>query len=413
MISQFHYFLSLKFFDGASTLYLISALLYLIYIVYRNSTVATTARLLTTAGWIAHTVALILRWKAAGLEHPPWSNLYESIVFFVWGMLLVYQVVQYRMYVPLVGSFVLPFAVIGLGVAAFGTDREITPLVPALRSKWIFIHVAMACIAYPSFLVGSVFALLYLMKDKVPKEYFGAAVAALSGSTVLVTMGYPFIPLSFVQEFSLTSVALYFMAFLFYSLAIKRSHPFFEQWGQGGQWGQWAKRLLMGALLVHAGDLSLIFYHSVSHPEDLLFHLIPFKIGMSAAALLMVILFMFYGRFEEKLIQILPNKDMLDRLSFKANLFGLPMVTLLLVTGGIWAHSAWGRFWGWDPKETWGLITWFTYAIYIHSRLVSGWKGRKSAVISLIGFFVVMFTYLGVNVLLSGLHSYGRPNPES
>jgi cytochrome c-type biogenesis protein CcsB len=81
-------------------------------------------------------------------------------------------------------------------------------------------------------------------------------------------------------------------------------------------------------------------------------------------------------------------------------------MTLNLVSGAVWAYYAWGRYWGWDPKETWALITWFVYVVYMHMRVLGGWKGRKTALISLAGFFVVIFTYLGVNLVISGLHSY-------
>jgi cytochrome c-type biogenesis protein CcsB len=81
-------------------------------------------------------------------------------------------------------------------------------------------------------------------------------------------------------------------------------------------------------------------------------------------------------------------------------------MTLNLISGGVWAYYAWGRYWGWDPKETWALITWFIYVIYLHTRVLAGWKNRRTALISVFGFFVVIFTYLGVNLVISGLHSY-------
>jgi cytochrome c-type biogenesis protein CcsB len=87
---------------------------------------------------------------------------------------------------------------------------------------------------------------------------------------------------------------------------------------------------------------------------------------------------------------------------------GFPIFTLGgLIFGAIWADQAWGVYWSWDPKETWSLITWLVYAFYLHARLLRGWRGHKTAVVSIIGFIAVIFTYLGVNLLLSGLHSYG------
>jgi cytochrome c-type biogenesis protein CcsB len=96
----------------------------------------------------------------------------------------------------------------------------------------------------------------------------------------------------------------------------------------------------------------------------------------------------------------------LDEVAYQGIALGFPMLTLGIFFGAVWADVAWGTYWSWDPKETWSLVTWLIYATYLHARLVRGWRGRKAAVLSLIGFAAVMFTYWGVNYLLSGLHSY-------
>ncbi|MHB1458177.1 MAG: c-type cytochrome biogenesis protein CcsB [Armatimonadota bacterium] len=102
----------------------------------------------------------------------------------------------------------------------------------------------------------------------------------------------------------------------------------------------------------------------------------------------------------------LPSLEVIDRLIYRLTAFGFMMQTALLITGAIWAQWAWGRYWGWDPKETWGLVTWIIYAAYLHTRVTMGWKGTKSAITIIIGFIAVMFTLFGVNYL-GGLHSYG------
>ncbi|PIE71258.1 MAG: c-type cytochrome biogenesis protein CcsB [Deltaproteobacteria bacterium] len=102
----------------------------------------------------------------------------------------------------------------------------------------------------------------------------------------------------------------------------------------------------------------------------------------------------------------LPSMDALDELMHQLVAFGFIFLTLGIITGAIWANSAWSRYWSWDPKETWALITWFVYAIMLHVRLVRGWQGRRIAVFSIVGFAAVLFTYFGVNYL-PGLHSYG------
>jgi cytochrome c-type biogenesis protein CcsB len=101
-----------------------------------------------------------------------------------------------------------------------------------------------------------------------------------------------------------------------------------------------------------------------------------------------------------------PEPEALDDLTHKMVQFGFLFLSIGIITGAVWANSAWGRYWGWDPKETWSLITWFIYATLLHARLMRGWRGRKIAYISIVGFMAVMFTYFGVN-LLPGLHSYG------
>ncbi len=102
----------------------------------------------------------------------------------------------------------------------------------------------------------------------------------------------------------------------------------------------------------------------------------------------------------------IPDLHSLDELTHKMVMLGFLFLTLGIITGAVWANSAWGRYWGWDPKETWSLITWFIYATFLHARLMRGWQGRKAAILSIVGFGAVLFTYLGVN-LLPGLHSYG------
>jgi cytochrome c-type biogenesis protein CcsB len=102
----------------------------------------------------------------------------------------------------------------------------------------------------------------------------------------------------------------------------------------------------------------------------------------------------------------LPSWELIDELTYQMVVFGFLFLTIGIITGAVWANSAWGTYWSWDPKETWSLITWLVYAIFLHLRMMKGWQGRKLALVSIIGFMAVMFTYFGVNFLLSGLHSY-------
>ncbi|MDO9528479.1 MAG: c-type cytochrome biogenesis protein CcsB [Syntrophales bacterium] len=118
------------------------------------------------------------------------------------------------------------------------------------------------------------------------------------------------------------------------------------------------------------------------------------------------ILYLIRQRFKKNPVNFLPEPEFLDEVTYKMISIGFVLLTLGIITGAAWADHAWGRYWGWDPKETWSLITWLIYAAFLHARLVRGWKGTRMSLISIFGFLAVIFTYLGVNYVLSGLHSY-------
>jgi cytochrome c-type biogenesis protein CcsB len=102
----------------------------------------------------------------------------------------------------------------------------------------------------------------------------------------------------------------------------------------------------------------------------------------------------------------MPSADSLDRLSMRVTMFAFPIWTAAIIMGAIWADQAWGRYWGWDPKEIWSFITWIIYAAYLHARATAGWRGRKAAILSLVAFAALLFNFFGVNYMFSGLHSY-------
>jgi cytochrome c-type biogenesis protein CcsB len=163
----------------------------------------------------------------------------------------------------------------------------------------------------------------------------------------------------------------------------------------------------------------LTFKTGVQRPEDLikgfLFKATLFNesAGIAIASWVIAVAFIAglwrYGHVLKTVIATFKvSPVIMDEISYKAIAIGFPIFTLGgLIFGAIWADQAWGTYWSWDPKETWSLISWFAYAFYLHARLLKGWKGHKIAMVSLLGFVTVIFTYLGVNLLLSGLHSYG------
>ncbi len=112
------------------------------------------------------------------------------------------------------------------------------------------------------------------------------------------------------------------------------------------------------------------------------------------------------GGDESRFLSRFPSLDSLDELIYKTIAAGFPLLTIGIVTGAAWANYAWGSYWSWDPKETWSLITWFVYLVFLHARVTREWRGKRVALLSIIGFVAVLFTYFGVNYVLSGLHSY-------
>jgi cytochrome c-type biogenesis protein CcsB len=142
----------------------------------------------------------------------------------------------------------------------------------------------------------------------------------------------------------------------------------------------------------------------------LIAHVMTCFVGYASFAIAFGISLMYLLRSRQtatpgSLLDRLPANAVLDELTHQLVMFGFLFLSAGIITGAVWANSAWGRYWGWDPKETWSLITWFVYATLLHARLMRGWQGKRIAVLSVIGFSAVLFTYFGVN-LLPGLHSY-------
>ncbi|MFB7635478.1 c-type cytochrome biogenesis protein CcsB [Streptomyces sp. NPDC056149] len=112
------------------------------------------------------------------------------------------------------------------------------------------------------------------------------------------------------------------------------------------------------------------------------------------------------GAFATSILERLPSSASLDKFAYRVNATVFPLWTFTIIAGAIWAEAAWGRYWGWDPKEVWSFITWVAYACYLHARATVGWKGRKAAWLGLIAFACYLFNYYGVNIFVTGLHSY-------
>lgn len=263
-----------------------SSVIYLALFVFRMKKIGLLATVVTIIGLLVNTAGIGMRWLESyqmGIGHAPLSNMYESLVFFTWSIVLLYLVVEFIYKNKVIGAFAMPFAFGSMAYASLSPEfsDRITPLVPALQSNWLIAHVFTCFIGYAAFAVACGTGIMYLVK------------------------------------------------------------------------------------LRDKGD----------SPNSLLATLPPLKV--------------------------------IDDITHKIILFGFIWLTAGIISGAVWANSAWGTYWSWDPKETWSLITWFVYASALHARFTRGWGGKRIAWISIIGFVAVIFTYYGVNFLLSGLHSYG------
>jgi cytochrome c-type biogenesis protein CcsB len=281
--------LSSKLFNITTVCYFAAMFIFFIYLANRNKVVGLVASITAYAGFIVQTAAIGLRWQESyqlGVGHAPLTNLYESVVFFSWSIILMFAIVDLKLKYRVVGAFVVPFALLGMVWAQLKLDTGmIEPLVPALQSNWLLYHVITCFLGYAAFAVACGVSIMYLIKAK-QEEAAGNASA-------------------------------------------------------GG------------------------------------------------------------------VVAMFPSTRVLDDLNYKAIMVGFPLLTIGIITGAAWANYAWGTYWSWDPKETWSLIVWFVYAAFLHARFTRGWVGRPAAILSITGFVFTIFCYLGVNLLLSGLHSYG------
>lgn len=333
--------------------YLVCSGIYIWYLITRSERAARLGTTLLVMGLAAHTAALVLRWISSG--HAPMANLYESLSLMGWGIVFFYLIAERFYPVRAAGALVVPTAFLITSVGGvFYTGPE--PLVPALQSYWLWIHVTIAMLSYGLFALSFGAGFFYVVQEYLLKKHYQNVMAA------------------FLILFAILGLVL-------------------------GLWigSYWAEPAKVADQL--SGAVSKIYSGSDYA-----------KILGGGAIGLVVALGLGYlagkGASKPAFAKRLPSLDVLDEVSYRGIAFGFPLLTIGIITGAIWADQAWGRWWGWDPKETWSLITWLFYGAYLHTRLTMGWRGRHSAILAVVGLVVVLFTYLGVNLFLSGLHSY-------
>ncbi|MBE9189908.1 c-type cytochrome biogenesis protein CcsB [Gloeocapsopsis crepidinum LEGE 06123] len=284
------------------------------------------------------------RWLEAG--YFPISNLYESLFFLTWGITAVHLIAENNTRSRLVGVVTTPVA---MGISAFAAltlpndMQSAAPLVPALKSNWLMMHVSVMMISYAALMVGSLLAIAFLVVTRGQK-------VALQGSSV-GTGGYRNNGYVLHKAGEVTPT----------EINLDNSVAAFQSNGSS-------------TAVIEA--VKTIQTPNPTHSEPLS----PQRLSLA---------------------------DTLDNISYRVIGLGFPLLTIGIIAGAVWANEAWGSYWSWDPKETWALITWLVFAAYLHARITRGWQGRRPAILAATGFVVVWVCYLGVNLLGKGLHSYG------
>ncbi len=294
--------------------------------------------------WVAVGMALIgtlVRWYesyllGADVGHIPVSNLYEVFVMFCWMTAAFYLYFEEHYKTRALGAFVLLVVSAAVGFLLWYTvvreAHEIQPLVPALQSWWMKLHVPANFIGYGTFALAAMVGFAYLVKQQATETRWRKLTPLW-----LLGIAMCFVPIAFRQSL-LSATGTYF----------------------------WPVYASVAALI--AGGI-LLARRRIAHK--------------------------------------LPKLEVLDDVMYKAIAVGFAFFTIATVLGALWAAEAWGGYWSWDPKETWALIVWLNYAAWLHMRLMKGLRGSVSAWWALAGLAITTFAFLGVNMFLSGLHSYG------
>ncbi|WP_042477873.1 c-type cytochrome biogenesis protein CcsB [Bacillus ndiopicus] len=358
----------------------------------------------TIIGFIANIGYFITRWIHTG--HAPVSNMFEFTTAF--GMFIIGAfIVSYFMYrVPALGIVALPIAILIIGYAAM-FPREISPLVPSLKSHWLAIHVITAAMGQAVLAISAVAGLIYLLKhvnlkkDSMERFFLEAVMFSL----VLVV------------GFIVSSIT-------FNAMGYSATYQYTNKEGKTGVI-EYHNPALFGMneyVEVKLVDAEKKKYEPVVEAEQSFQPLAEMPPIVNAKKLTTVVYSILFGTVIYLLIRLIGrrsisaiaqpfvqrvNSSLADEIGYRAVLIGFPIFTLgALIFAMIWAHEAWSRFWGWDPKEVWALITWLFYAAFLHLRLSKGWEGKKSAWLALIGFAIIVFNLVVVNLIIAGLHSY-------
>jgi cytochrome c-type biogenesis protein CcsB len=388
------------------------------------------ASLATWLGLAANTGAVAHRWYEAG--HPPFASIYEMLLSFVWTLAVLTLVAEKQFGVKVIGTVTMPVAIVGVILMQL-LRTEVHPLVPALQSTWLHVHVTLAMLAYAACALSFALALMFLIQDKVRNETFLAATSlfgigvyagiltrfenwgglsviawnAKDKSEMFLQRGVRLLvvipDLGWLMLLVLLVVAAPFVLYL--AGTLRKNEALFTL----------ANRAVFISILLQVVAL-LVFLlrarsgqYSSLDAEGLFATSLaasPFILSGLVGGIFSSLLYLLLLWRRPDLERLLPSAEALDRITYKTICIAFPLLTLMIAAGAYWANRTWGSYWSWDPKETWAAITWLVYAGYLHMRITRGWRGRRAAYFAILGFAVVMFTFFGVTYLLPGMHAY-------
>jgi len=419
-------FAALIFYAGAGALYLGFG-------VTGTESYVKFASLATWLGLIANTAAVAHRWYEAG--HPPFASVYEMLLSFVWTLAVLTLVAEKKYGVKVIGTVTMPVAIVGVVLMQL-LRTDVHPLVPALQSTWLHVHVTLAMLAYAACALSFALAMMFLIQDEMKTETFLAVTSASTlaiYASVVLTRFEKWGGLSLVawnpeqkSEVFLSKGVRLFVTIpdlgwlMVLALLVVASPLVFyglARWKKKKDDGflTLANRAVFISILLQVMALVMFLVRASdgrypSLDADGLFSTSlaasPFILSGLVGGVFISLLYLLLLWRRPDLERLLPSADNLDRITYKTIGIAFPLLTLMIAAGAYWANQTWGSYWSWDPKETWAAITWLVYAGYLHMRVTRGWRGRRAAYFAILGFAVVMFTFFGVTYLLPGLHAY-------
>ncbi|MGG3873396.1 c-type cytochrome biogenesis protein CcsB [Brevibacillus laterosporus] len=355
---------------------------------------------ITVIGFLGHLGQFIIRWIVSG--RIPTSNMFEFISFLSICIVAAFLLLYYIYKLGVLGAFAMPLAAIMLAYASV-FPKEITPLIPSLQSYWLKIHVTTAALGEGILAVGFAAGLMYLIRT-IPQIKKSASTFWLEFSISVVLMMVGFIVVS--ASFSSPSLRTTF-EFPVYD----ENNPAIVKNMQQVEYKLPAIVAPQEYKIIKEGPMKPLFEApTFMHGKDAArkFNTMIWSVlsGVVFYGLLRLILRKRIAAAIQPALEDI-DPELIDEISYRAIAIGYPIFTLgALVFAMIWANEAWGRFWGWDPKETWALIVWLFYSVYLHLRLSKGWIGEKSAWMAVLGFVIILVTLVVVNLVIVGLHSY-------